>query len=402
MRVAYVLAEFPRLSETFILRELLALQDLGVTIDLFALDRSREPKKHAEATQLEANTIYGRELSFASVLAAHFHFLCSSPSRLMTLYVHTLFTAICHPAVGLFALRYLPMSVTFAQIARERGVQHIHAHFAYVPADVAAAMASLLGRAFSVSAHAWDIHTQPIRALRNRLRNAAAISVCSSDGMTALRRALPDSVHDRITLIHHGVPLDGLDPSASEEGNIIAVGRLVPKKGFDVLIQACALLRGRGVPCHCTIVGDGPEHASLEATVSELELADRVTLAGALDGEEVGSLYSRATVVAHPAILASHGDREGIPNVILEAMARQLPVVASRTGGIPEVVEDGMTGYLVDPGNPGDLADRLNLLLCDAQERKRLGDAGRCVVEREFDITRNTRMLIELFERLNS
>ena len=186
----------------------------------------------------------------------------------------------------------------------------------------------------------------------------------------------------------------------SEAGGdlILAVGRLVEKKGFRDLIDACRMLKDRGVSFSSELVGDGPLRRDLETQIQALGLGDAVAIRGMLSEEDLIPVYAQAGIVVVPSVLAAGGDRDGLPNVILEAMALQVPVVSTSVSGIPEAVENGGTGILVEPGRPDALADGIERLLKDPGLRNRMGAKARARLEAEFDIRRNVRPLAELFD----
>jgi len=193
-----------------------------------------------------------------------------------------------------------------------------------------------------------------------------------------------------------------LPPRNGRRPLLLSVGQLKEKKGFSYLIEACRFLKNRGYDFRCEIVGEGPKRAELEALITALDLDGTVVLQGALPHSEVVARYAQATLFALACVLAEDGDRDGIPNVVLEAMAMQVPVVSTRLSGIPEVVEDGLTGLLVQPGDAKTLADALARLLDAPDLRERLGRQGRKRVEERFNSRNNVGQLIELFEKADS
>jgi glycosyltransferase involved in cell wall biosynthesis len=178
---------------------------------------------------------------------------------------------------------------------------------------------------------------------------------------------------------------------------IIAVGRLVEKKGFDVLIEACALLNARGVPCECDIIGEGPQGEQLRAMIDELALGAHVRLLGALPRPQVVAAFRQAAVSVMPCVIAEDGDRDGLPTVLIEAMALGTPCVGTDVTGIPEIVRDGETGLCVRQRDPVALADAIERLLGDLALRAQLAERGRALIEAEFDVDRNAALLRALF-----
>jgi glycosyltransferase involved in cell wall biosynthesis len=201
--------------------------------------------------------------------------------------------------------------------------------------------------------------------------------------------------------VYHGIEVDRYAANPREGGEVptlLAVGRLVPKKGLCYLVQAVGLLRRRGREVTLLVVGDGPERQRLERLAVEEGVADRVRFLGELPHEAVIPLYARGDILALPCVIDSSGDRDGIPNVLLEALASGMAVVSTPVSGIPEVVEEGRTGLLVPPADPAALADAIEALAADPALRRQLGEAGRDRVVQRFDIRRSP--MAELFQRL--
>lgn len=400
MKLAYILGTFPSLSETFILREMTALRERGVEIEIFALNRRARPAKvHGAAQALLPNVHWRPALLSPAVLAAVSHYLCRTPRAFLRL----LANASPGPGTGswprLKRWRNLAIAATFAREAERHGIAHVHAHFAFMPADVARLMAGLLGRPFSVSAHAQDIYTQNGPALSARLSQAAFVAVCTNAGRDHLLQHCPGLAPERVILVRHGLALAGFVPGKPAIApTIVAVGRLEPKKGFPDLLKACSLLAEREVEFACRIVGDGPQRALLAATVTnDVGLRDRVQLCGPMTEEEMPAQYATAAVFVLPSIVTADGDRDGLPNVLLEAMAMGLPVVTTLASASVEVVRDGETGFLVAPGDCEALAGRLQELLAGPALRQRLGRAARECIARDFDRARTIAPLIARF-----
>lgn len=396
MKLAYVLGEFPSLSETFILREMLELRRRGFELRVFALERSPDGMVHEEAESLLAAVRYRPSFLSTVSLSAIGHFAIRHPGRLAHSIGQILAANAGHPLVLLRCLRNVPTAAVFAWESLQFGAAHVHAHFASMPADVARMMSVLMGCDFSISAHAADIHLQPAGLLARKVRAARFVAVCTYYGADEIRRRVGQGLGN-LFVIPHGVPAGNTD--VHERGPlIVAVGRLQPKKGFATLVEACRLLRDRGTVCRCVIAGEGPERSRLEQAIARGRLGEVVQLAGAQSQAQVAGLLREARVFALPCTIAPDGDRDGVPNAILEAMAAGVPVVATPVGGIPEAIDDGRTGLLVPPDDAGALATRLEELLKNAGLCRTLGLLGRALVIERFDLERNVARLAELFE----
>jgi len=259
---------------------------------------------------------------------------------------------------------------------------------------------SLLGGLpFSISAHAKDIYLSDAADLRRKMGAARFTVTCTDFNCRTLQAIAPEaSVHR----MYHGIDAAVFHPSRRAVPSlvplILSVGRLREKKGLDTLIDACRLLHGRGVPFRCEIVGYGEEHERLAALIEAHRLDDLVQLAGKLTREQVVERYARAAVYVQPSRVAADGDRDGIPNVLLEAMAMGLPVVATRVSGIPELVQHRHNGLLVEADDPAALADAVEQLADSPALGAQLGREARRTVTTRFDNDHNLRLVMQLLE----
>lgn len=398
-----MLGEFPSISETFILREMLELERRGFRLTPIALQRPSEGEIHGDALDLGARTVHRpRPLSPRSLLAqigAFARFPSGYLSALSFTLKHSLRTrgtarelVSSLLAAGYFATR-IPAS--------ERPV-HVHAQFASYPATAGLLLAEILGVTFSMSAHARDIFTSESILLGVKLSEAEFTSVCTRHGFERLQRQHSITVGDRLHLIYHGIEtarfIPGPEP-ATKPPLILSVGRLVPKKGMDILLRAAAVARSNGAEFRLEIVGEGPEREDLERLAAGLGLRDTVAFRGSLTQEQLLPLFRQAHAFALAGIVTEDGDRDGIPNVLIEALALGVPAVATSVGGIPELIEHETTGLLAKPGNVAELSGCLERIIYDEQLRDAVRVHGRQRVERQFDIARNIEDLAALLRR---
>jgi glycosyltransferase involved in cell wall biosynthesis len=401
-RIAYVLGTFPSLTETFILREILELQRQGVELMLFSLRHPAGGPQPADTVALTPSVCYRPSLLSLRVMAAQGYFLCRHPLRLFRALGLAATASGGGPIDRLKCLRNLPVAAFFARRAAGWGATHVHAHFAFMPTDVARMMAELMGTRFSFSAHAADIYLQPAAVLARKVKAAQFVTVCTRYGVGELAGKIGPVLAAKVQLLYHGLPKAPFEREAGQTAPllVLAVGRLQPKKGFGVLIAACGLLRDRGVAFRCLIAGEGPERRPLQDAIARLGLSDLVTLRGECSQEEVSVLLGKATVFALPCVIAPDGDRDSLPNVILEALTAGVPVVTTPVAGIPEVIEPGRTGLLAPPGEARALAAAIEELLKNEPLCRTIRVLGKAVVAERFDIARNVAPLAERFRQM--
>ena len=389
--VALLVKTWPKISETFILEEILGLERSGQPLHIFALQPPTDAIRHQAVDRVEAPAACLPEVSarhLAALLGAHMRLLLRRPAR----YLDALRRALSRRG----ALPDFLRAGWLVYEAQSRGIAHLHAHFLSRPADIAE-HAGALGLPFSLSAHAKDIYLSAPTELRRKLNAARFTVTCTEYNRQTLADIAPRA---RIARMYHGVDLARFNPalrsSPDDPPLILAVGRLREKKGFDTLIEACRRLRRRGIDFRCEIVGYGELQGALNQQIQDDGLGAVIRLTGKLPREAVIDRYARATVFVQPSRIALDGDRDGIPNVLLEAMAMQLPVVTTRVSGIPELVTDGRNGLLISPDRPADLADALSELLAVPRLRTRLGAAAREAVRARFDNDHNLKLLSSL------
>lgn len=422
-RVAYVLKAFGRTSETFITNEIHLLEQLGLPLRLFSLKTLAGQKKHGSLAAIQSPVSYLPEadelsdFSFARWLwrnlpkfaAAHRRVAAAKPA----LYAGVLAEALA------MCVRYrahwwsLPRKVFFKEFLQagwiadrlraEPEVVHLHAHFCHGATTVTMFAARLAELPFSFTAHAKDIYLgelNPGDLLPLKMSRAEFAVTCTGANKTHLDSIRPVGAAP-VHAIYHGLDTELFAPARAAESHpprILSVGRFVEKKGFTYLVDACAQLRDRGHQFECVIVGGADAYqAKVEKAIADHRLEGIVKLRNAVTQEELRGIYAGSSIFALPCQVLDNGDRDGIPNVLAEAMAMRLAVVSTNISGIPEIVESGRNGILVPPRDAAALANALAGLLDEPARRRQLGVAARATILDVFDSRRNTRTLAELF-----
>lgn len=390
-KVGYVLKMYPRFSETFIVSELLAVEAAGTEVEIFSLRPPVDGRFHESLAEVRAPVTY---LRHAGIRACDVWATMSAAGAELPALPQCLTELLQAPVAD--AVQALEL----ARLVQARGLTHLHAHFGSVATTVARLASLLTGVSFTFTAHAKDIFHESVDPLdlARKLTDAAAVVTVSDYNLTFLRSTYGEAAGGVIR-IYNGLDLARFpyDSPAARPPVVAAVGRLVEKKGFLDLLDALALLMRQGRPVHLDLVGTGPLEEVLRRRIQELELTAVVRMHGALPQGQVRRVVQAAAVFAAPCLVAADGNRDGLPTVLLEAMALGTPCVATPVTGIPEVVRDGCSGLLVGESDPPRLAEALGRLLDDAALRVRLAEQARALVEREFDVHRQADALRRLF-----
>jgi glycosyltransferase involved in cell wall biosynthesis len=393
LRVAYVVKRFPRYSETFIVNELLAHEAAGCEIEVFSLRPSIDTHFQDTLARLRAPVRY---VASESVKPHEYWTACKRAFEA----VGSLDVLLCDNLARDGHDVY--QAVLLARSLRDGGFDHIHAHFASLPATVARMAARLTGLPWTFTAHAKDIFHDTVDAedLARKCRDAAAVVTVSDFNQRYLREQCGDAGCE-IVRIYNGLDLDAVPfgRDTPRPVDVLAVGRLVEKKGFDVLIDACAQLARTGHTIRCEIVGEGELEPALRDRIASLGLGDIVRMPGPRPQREVIEGLRSARIFAAPCLVASDGNRDGLPTTILEAMASGAVCISTPVTGIPEVVRHRETGVLVPSGDPQALAATIRDLLASTEERRRIASAARTLIDGAFDSRVTAAQLRALFGR---
>lgn len=400
-RVAYVMSRFPKLTETFILFEMLAVQEAGVQVEIFPLLRERTEVIHPEARPLVERAHFQPFLSLA-ILGSQVHYLVRRPRAYLGALAGLVRGTWGSANYFVGGLAVFPKVVHDARLIERLGLEHVHCHFSNHPALAGFVIHRLTGIPYSFTAHGSDLHRDR-HMLCLKLSEAAFALTVSQDNLREMVDECGDLATRRTTILRCGVDTSIFQPSTGAPVGgplrLVCVGTLHAVKGQRFLIDACAQLQAAGVEVTCDLIGDGPDAATLGQRIRAAGLEGRVRLVGQRTRAEIASLLNASHALVAPSVPTSDGRREGIPVVLMEAMACGLPVVASRLSGIPELVRDNDTGLLVAPGDVDGLAAAIRRLAEDAGLRARLGASARTAVTAEYDLQTNAQRLIGLIGR---
>jgi glycosyltransferase involved in cell wall biosynthesis len=399
LNLVYIIGTYPQVTTTFIDREINALQQKGVNVKVLSIRQPINPLS-GEQSNLQRVVQYMLPISWKELFRGHIWYgLWRRPLT----YFSTLFFLLSrtHPNIParVKTLLHFGEGVYAAYLLRDVDCDHIHAHFIDRAAIVALVASRLHGVSYSVTAHAYDIYANPV-LIREKLLEAKFIITCTGFNKHYLSKIGKSEIDQKLHCIYHGLDFQMYQaecPDPAGKPLITSVGQLREKKGFPYLLKACRILKDKGYEFECQIIGAGPLNGALESQLHALSLEDTVILRGMLPHPQVIEEYKKTTIFALPCITGSDGDRDGIPNVILEAMAMNLPVVSTDHSGIPEAVENGVTGFLVPPADEVALAEALATLLDNPDLRRGFGERGREAVTKKFDIDQNANILLSHF-----
>lgn len=399
-KLGYVVTMFPRLSETFILNEILELEKNGFDITIFTRKPSNGYPIHKDFFKVKSSILYlgvMRKSDWFPTLKDNFLLLLLSPRSYLKTFLRVMKKS------RRTAWRKFFIGARIARYALSKRISHIHAHFAADNAKIASYASMIFGIGFSFTAHAKDIWVKSTPLSLGKLieKTRFAVTVCRYNyeylsGLTTQTQ--------KIHLIYNGLDKEKFKSTHRREDfengccELLAVGRLVPKKGFNVLVDACRILSKERISFRCSLIGDGELFSVLRELIQRNNLQKELFLAGACSQEDLITNYlSKADILVVPSIIAPDGDRDGIPTVILEAMAMGVPVISTPVAGIPEIVIDRETGLLVQPGSGEDLARGVVALTGNRELASRLSQKGTARVKDMFDREKNVKMLARLF-----
>lgn len=399
IKLVYLASEYPGISHTFIFREIQTLRSMGFEVATASIRKPEHlsrmtGKEHDEALR----TFYIKDSPFTSLFRCHYRLFKRHPWRCLCMLTGALRFGRRGPKSLFKGLAYFAeagMLIDWMQGEKESS--HVHVHFANPAATVAMIAALYKAVDFSMSVHGPDIfYNVEENLLAEKVKRARFVRCISHYCQSQLMRLVPHSCWSKFSIVRCGV-----DPSVflprpeptNAAAEILCVGRLVPAKGQHILIEACSGLKAKGIPFHLTFVGGGDDRDSLADLARRSGIADRVTFTGAIGQDDVHAYYDRADVF----VLASFA--EGVPVVLMEAMAKEIPCISTRITGIPELIDDGLDGLLVAPSNAAELSEKLAVLLGDPVMRRTLGRRGREKILERYNLDQNCKGMAELFTK---
>ena len=389
MKITYILEKFPSPTEYFILNEILQFEKEAVEIILLVLKRQKQHEKLPELKNLKATIIYLPWL--------HFYFpiipILRSPFSVFRFPV---------PINGLLkTLRYYGISQYFAK--KKILYNHIHAHFAFISVEIAYYLSKISKVNYSLTAHARDIYTNNNKIIRH-LPYTKFLITCTEYNKNYLNKLTDNIFKDKILRVYHGISPEewnfkGICNNSIQELQILAVARLVEKKGLIFLLKAIEMLINNGTKAHCTIIGQGVLQSLLEEYIYTKKLQNFIRIIPFVPQSKLGEYYLQADLFVLPCIISSNGDRDGLPNVIIEAMLSGLPVISTPVSAIPEVLKHKETGILVKEKDELSIVEGINLITNNQNLRQHIIKRARQEIVEKLDITLSTKQLIEIFRK---
>jgi len=406
-RLGIVISMFPELHETFILRELAALERKGVNFQIYSLQLPRDPITLDDAIRLSEQRTQYSKLFTVRTITALLKTLCTRPLRLSKTITRLVANSYDRPMDIIKALAILPVTLHFGEHARASGISHLHGHWANIPTTACWMLQQIYDFSWSAAIHGEDIFSAN-RFLPYKLNDAAFSVVCSGYFCNHLQTRLGLQTPRQVHLNYHGLDprvmqlaekLERHQRSPGEALNLVSIGRLVPTKGHDTLLHACAGLRDtHGVDFKLQLIGSGPDEESLKSLCTSLNLEQQVEFCGGIAFDDVLDRLGAADAFClAPRLIPGHPP-DGIPNVIAEAMALRVPVITTRVSAIPELVEDGVTGRLVEVDDHQSFALALAEFAGDAHLSESYSDGARAKVEQLFNQEKNINELLDLFK----
>ncbi len=404
--LGYVLKGYPRISETFISNEILRLEQLGFHIVIFSMRKPRENYSHDSVKQIVADVHYLPTHLFRNIfqlLLPNIIHAVRFPRRYWRALILALSRYCRTFKIATFKHLFQAGYMVEKFINREYKLDHLHGHFAHSPTSVTMFAAVLADLPFSFTAHAKDIYTSQQQQLREKIDRAEFVVTCTGYNDDYLKK-IATLTTTPIYRVYHGIDTSlfhsqGARIACSPPYNLLTVARITEKKGLPTLYQALARLRDKGIDFRHTLIGDGDDRDKILELINELNLSDRCSWLGAQTHKEVLNHFRKSDLFILSCQIAKNGDRDGIPNVLVESLAMGVPAISTDVSAIPELIRDNLTGKIITPENSKAMADAIENLLRDSVLRQTIMAAGKKQVKEHFDNTRLTAKLGDIFEK---
>ncbi len=423
--IAYIMKEYPRLSETFIMNEISLLENMGLNIQVFSVKKpSTSSKQHSTSRPLRSEVTYlpsVTSLSGSSLLGwlwvnlskftqSHFYLLRRRPWAYLSTWLQVVQMTVRYRSgffdkpKKTFIKEFLQAGYIASQILTSGRIGHLHGHFCHGSTTITMFVSQLTNISFSFTAHAKDIYLSKLNPgdlLKRKIKKSRFVATCTGANQAYLSKLCQGN--QAVHTIYHGLDLRVFKPIEGNRGSqerpiILSVGRFVEKKGFVYLVKACRALKDRGYNFQCRIVGEPDEQTEvIKKLIQDLGLKENILITDGVTQEALRKIYNECTVFVLPCQIVDNGDRDGIPNVLVEAMAMEIPVISTSISGIPELIDDGIDGLLVPQKDVKALADALEKTLKDPVVRVKLGQAAREKVSARFNSNKTNIALKDLF-----
>jgi len=392
LSLAYITTDFPVLSHTFISREVNGLEKLNVDIKHLSIHTPDPSEISSEDAHFKNHVFYIFPLNKLAFIKAHFEFLLRMPAK----YFYWMYYVVSRRETKFIdrirCFYHFAEAIYLAKEVEQQHIKHIHAHFFQGNATIAMIISKLLGTTYSITAHGSALLIDRILN-KEKIEHAKFIISISQYNKNFMLKVDP-SCDNKVFVVHCGLNPNKFLPAPPRKNQVftlLAIGRMVWEKAYTYLIETCRILRDEGIEFRCLLIGDGPERNTLEKLIEQHDLWQHIELLGVVLQERIQEYYNQADAF----ILTSVS--EGIPVVIMEAMSKELPIIASDITGIPELVEEGVSGYLVPSKQPQAYADAVKKLIENPEQRIEMGKKGREKIQAEFDIEKNIQQLYEIY-----
>ena len=402
LRIAYMMSRFPKVTETFVLNEMLEMERQGYTIEVYPLQRENAAVVQAKARDYVERAHFTPFISWPIFVACLSSFVFN-PLKFMSTLLQAIYENLGSRRFLVGAIAFFPKAIYLGMEMKKAGIAHVRAHFASHPAYVACVIHRMTGIPYSFVAHGSDLHRDQ-HMLRTKAREAAFVVAISQYNKNMIVEVSGSALETSVHVIHCGIDPQQFWSKQSQHGEqigdrpvrLICVGTLHEVKGQHHLLDACALLVSKGIGFECAFLGDGPDRESLEAKAEVLGLSRHIRFLGSVTSDIVHTEMQAADILVAPSAPSKDGRREGIPVVLMEAMAAGTPCISSRLSGIPELIQDGETGMLTDPGNASQIAEAIGILQSSADLRRKIQSQGLEKIKRDFSLKGNVSKLATL------